>query len=76
MKLFKRTKFDNPVEMCTYPKCNKEVHEVGEKYCGEHQRYVENFKDKATKVGKATIGSLFVGGAMLLVRTVKDKLNI
>lgn len=54
---------------CMFPKCEKEVHEVGKKLCGEHQRHMENFKDKTLKAA----GTAVAASALFIVKTVTRK---
>lgn len=53
-----------------YPRCKKDVHEIGEKFCGEHERQFENLKEKGLKGVGA--GALAVGG--LVVKRVVEEI--
>lgn len=72
MRIKKKTKLEKTKELCKYPKCKKEVHDIGAKFCGEHQRTIENTKDTVLKVGAAAAASV----ALAIIKPIRDKFDI
>lgn len=72
MKRNKDKKSKKNIEVCKYPKCNKEVHEVGFKYCGNHQRKIANNK---SVFYKSVVGTVVTVASVAIVPILK-KLKI